>query len=69
MPTILKVRKSQQMLSSQLFLELFQDGLKQNAEGIILEKQNSVYLQGTRNKGSWYKQKPDVSFTFLVIFK
>jgi len=71
MPTILEVIKSQKILSLQHFLELFQDALKQNAEGIILKKQNSLYLPGTRNKGGWYKEKPDVSFTFFffVSFK
>lgn len=58
---VLHAMKPVKVSSVEDFKRLFQDALNANEEGVVLEKQNSIYRPGVRNGGGWFKIKADVS--------
>lgn len=43
------------------FLQLFNKAFDSQEEGIVIKQEYSTYKPGQREKGGWYKFKPDVS--------
>ncbi|KAM8718835.1 hypothetical protein ACLKA7_001529 [Drosophila subpalustris] len=56
---VLQIVKRHKISSLEHFNLLFQQMLDSNAEGIVLKKQNSIYMPGVRVGGGWYKDKAD----------
>lgn len=43
------------------FLECLNKAFDSNEEGVVIKQQASKYRPGQREKGGWFKMKPDVS--------
>lgn len=50
------------------FLECLNKAFDSNEEGIVIKQEDSKYRPGQREKGGWFKIKPDVRllFTFFT---
>lgn len=42
------------------FLECLNRAFDSNEEGVVIKQEDSKYRPGKREKGGWYKMKPDV---------
>lgn len=42
------------------FIELMNEAFDANEEGVVIKQTSSIYRPGKRDKGGWYKIKPDV---------
>lgn len=43
------------------FLECLNKAFDANEEGVVIKQEDSKYRPGQREKGGWFKMKPDVS--------
>lgn len=69
--TLIKEQKGSLMLCDRVkienadnFLECLNKAYDANEEGVVMKQEDSKYHPGTREKGGWYKMKPDVSRIF-----
>lgn len=47
--------------NSEHFIECLNNAFDNNEEGVVIKRADSIYLPGKREKGGWFKIKPDVS--------
>ncbi|XP_031627272.1 DNA ligase 4 [Contarinia nasturtii] len=73
--TIVKVKKGAVMLCEyekirdfEHFLRLFNKSFDTNEEGIVLKQEESKYKPGHREKGGWFKFKPDYEKGLITDF-
>lgn len=66
---VLRLMKSEKVISAEDFKEKFQKALDQHEEGVVLKQQRAVYCPGRRNGSGWYKVKADVSIFRICIVK
>lgn len=66
--TIIDEQKGSLMLCERIklrngdhFIELFNKHFESNEEGVVIKQEDSKYRPGQREKGGWFKMKPDVS--------
>ena len=50
------------------FVEHFNKAFDSNEEGVVIKQEDSKYRPGQRERGGWFKMKPDVSHS-VYIFK
>lgn len=48
------------------FLECLNKAFDANEEGVVIKQAGSPYRPGQREKGGWFKMKPDVSFRSII---
>lgn len=73
--TIVREQKGSLMLCERIkvidanhFLECLNKAFDSNEEGVVIKQEDSKYRPGQREKGGWFKMKPDVIHTFLFLF-
>lgn len=66
--TVIKEQKGALMLCPRTklrdgnhFLELLNKAFDSNEEGVVIKQTDSKYQPGKRERGGWFKMKPDVS--------
>lgn len=47
------------------FLECLNKAFDANEEGVVIKQEDSKYQPGHREKGGWFKMKPDVCVAFF----
>lgn len=70
--TLIKEQKGALMLcertklrDGQHFLELLNKAFDANEEGVVIKQGDSKYHPGQREKGGWFKMKPDVRSNYI----
>lgn len=61
---VLRLMKSEKVISAEDFKQKFQQALDRHEEGVVLKQQKAPYRPGRRNGSGWYKVKADVSFFY-----
>ncbi|XP_055298259.1 DNA ligase 4 [Sitodiplosis mosellana] len=73
--TIITEQKGSLMLCERIklrdgahFLELFNKAFDSNEEGVVIKQEDSKYRPGQREKGGWFKMKPDYENNLISDF-